>query len=72
MDSIIKNTITLYNNEITENLDLKVLRMKLKEVNSKLDNYTKAIGQGIINQHIKEMMESLSKDSDISFMNVFT
>lgn len=44
MDAIIKNTITLYNNEITENLDLKVLRMKLKEVNSKLDNYTKAIG----------------------------
>lgn len=64
MDSIIKNTITLYNNEITENLDLKVLRMKLKEVNSKLDNYTKAIGQGIINQHIKDMMESLSKDKE--------
>ena len=28
--------------------------MKLKEVNSKLDNYTKAIGKGIINQHIKK------------------
>lgn len=64
MDSIIKNTITLYNNEIHESLDLKVLIMKLKEVNSKLDNYTKAIGQGIINQHIKDMIKSLSKDKE--------
>lgn len=38
--------------------------MKLKEVNSKLDNYTKAIGQGIINQHIKDMIKSLSKDKE--------
>lgn len=36
--------------------------MKLKEFNSKLDNYTKAIGQVIINEHIKDMMDSLSKD----------
>ena len=63
-NEIVNNTVELYNNEIKENLDLKILRNKLNDVDTKLNNYALAIGQGIFNSKTQEIMNSLIKDKE--------
>jgi hypothetical protein len=63
-NEIVNNTVELYNNEIKENLGLKILRNKLNDVDTKLNNYALAIGEGIFNSKTQEIMNSLIKDKE--------
>ena len=61
-NEIVDKTVALYNEEIKENLDLKMLKKRLADINKQLDNYAIAIGQGIFNEKVQEIMTSLIED----------
>ena len=64
INEIAENTVSLYNKEIKESLDLKLLKDKLNDIDNKLNNYALAIGQGIFNSKTQEIMNDLLKDKE--------
>ena len=51
--------INLYDSEIKTNLNIKRIQKELEKVDEELTNYATAIGKGIFNDKIQEIMNSL-------------
>ena len=58
-NKIIEHMINLYDSEIKTNLNIKRIQKELENVDEELTNYATAIGKGIFNDKIQEIMNSL-------------